>query len=305
MSAYTPSQDGVSKADWTTPRDAYLVELLIEQQNAGKRSNMGWSKEAWKYVVDAFNKRFRLHHNVQQLKSRIAQLKKNYYIVKQLISHSGFAWNSVMHTVTADDDVWDRYLMTHPEARPLRKTGLPLYEILGTLFEEGRSQLSMHRQEESENGGNTPVAHRMLSHSTPSLHVVGDNEEFSSGSEEEIHSDDSPPNKRQGAPVSSTPRRRKRVRVGTGGRIASALERIVAASERLAESTQVAATNEDRLSYEKCLEELQMVEGLDDMTFMKAVHILRDEKNAVAFLTLKGPRRLTWLMLQCSKGGRY
>lgn len=54
------------------------------------------------------------------------------------------------------------------------------------------------------------------------------------------------------------------------------------------------ALNEKTL-YQKCLEELQGLEELDDVEFTRAVNILKDDKNAVAFLTIKGPRRLIWL----------
>lgn len=54
------------------------------------------------------------------------------------------------------------------------------------------------------------------------------------------------------------------------------------------------ALNEKTL-YQKCLEELQKLEELDDVEFTRAVNVLKDDKNAVAFMTLKGPRRLIWL----------
>lgn len=41
--------------------------------------------------------------------------------------------------------------------------------------------------------------------------------------------------------------------------------------------------------YKNCLEDL------DDNEFAKAVNALKDDKNAIAFMTIKGPRRLTWL----------
>lgn len=54
------------------------------------------------------------------------------------------------------------------------------------------------------------------------------------------------------------------------------------------------ASNEKAM-YQKCLEELQKVDEFDDTEFVKAVNVLRDDKNAIAFMTIKGPRRLMWL----------
>ncbi|OMO99849.1 hypothetical protein CCACVL1_03578 [Corchorus capsularis] len=56
----------------------------------------------------------------------------------------------------------------------------------------------------------------------------------------------------------------------------------------------------DMMLYQKCLEELQDLEGLDDAEFAKAVNALKDDKNAIAFTTIKGPRRLVWLVFVAS-----
>ena len=54
------------------------------------------------------------------------------------------------------------------------------------------------------------------------------------------------------------------------------------------------ASNE-KTFYQKCLEELQHLKELDDAEFTKSVNVLKDDKNAIAFMTIKGPRRLIWL----------
>lgn len=52
---------------------------------------------------------------------------------------------------------------------------------------------------------------------------------------------------------------------------------------------------DDRALYQRCLEELQGIEELNDREFATAVNVLKDDKNAIAFMTIKGPRRLIWL----------
>ncbi|KAJ6739233.1 L10-INTERACTING MYB DOMAIN-CONTAINING PROTEIN-LIKE ISOFORM X1 [Salix koriyanagi] len=54
------------------------------------------------------------------------------------------------------------------------------------------------------------------------------------------------------------------------------------------------ASNEKAV-YQKCLEQLQKLDEFDDTEFVKAVNALRDDKNAIAFMAIKGPRRLMWL----------
>ncbi|KAL5998862.1 hypothetical protein ACLOJK_009810 [Asimina triloba] len=52
-------------------------------------------------------------------------------------------------------------------------------------------------------------------------------------------------------------------------------------------------------SYAACLEELQRLEGLDEIDSVQAVEVLKDHQNAIAFMTLKGMLRLNWLRLRC------
>ncbi|KAM7510039.1 hypothetical protein LguiB_008914 [Lonicera macranthoides] len=47
--------------------------------------------------------------------------------------------------------------------------------------------------------------------------------------------------------------------------------------------------------YEKCINDLQNMEELNKNEILKSLSILRDEKNAIAFLKLKGPLRLAFL----------
>lgn len=304
MSVIFPASQDRGKADWTPSRDAYLVDLLLEQQHIGKQSATGWTKEAWKFVVHAFNLKFDVRFNKQQLKSRFFLLKKQYRIMKALREQNGFRWDDILHTVTAADDVWDRYLLTHPEAKPFRRVALPLYDKLGLLFEpdgsngEGKSKFSIVFRMPRE-GANTVETLRSPAFSTTNTPTLEEDIEDSesTSTEKEIQVEDCR-RKRCGAPsASTTSRRERRIRTGAGYRIAEALQNLVSTSELLAKPMQ--ASTSEKFSYETCLTELQEIEGLDDFEFVKAVEILKDDKNAIAFMSLKGPRRLIWLKSVC------
>ncbi|XP_058096548.1 uncharacterized protein LOC131242130 [Magnolia sinica] len=129
------------KVDWNETRDAFLVEKLIEQTNIGKRSDTGWTKEAWKSTRDAFNLRFGVQNDLQQLKSRYKLLRKHYLTVQTLRQHNGFGWDDHACVVTADNEVWDQYLLKHPEAKLYRKTRFPLYHQLEILIEGKQKDL--------------------------------------------------------------------------------------------------------------------------------------------------------------------
>lgn len=106
-----------------------------------------------------------------------------------------------------------------------------------------------------------------------------------------FHINDVQPKKRKSTgPVTSSRKRRACDRVGD--KLENVLyEMFSAASFKCLQRNAI----KEQTMYQKCLEELQGLEELDDSEFTKAVNVLRDDKNAIAFMTIKGPRRLTWL----------
>lgn len=98
------------RADWTTARSQFLVEQLIEQLIYGNKNDSGFTKEAWKMVSASFNRKFNLNYTTIQLKSHFKILRKQYELVKLLRSQSEFGWDDVYKVVTAEEDVWDRYI---------------------------------------------------------------------------------------------------------------------------------------------------------------------------------------------------
>jgi hypothetical protein len=94
------------------------------------------------------------------------------------------------------------------------------------------------------------------------------------------------------------PPRSKRAR-SSSGQVAHALHELAEVSKQLARP------NEEEVSsinlFAQCLNELQQLDGLDENSMINAVTVLKDDKNATAFLTLKGTLRLAWLHSECAK----
>ncbi|KAJ8620250.1 hypothetical protein MRB53_028779 [Persea americana] len=76
----------------------------------------------------------------------MADLKARYRIVKALREQSGFGWDDLMQICIADEDVWNRYIQAHPEAKAYRRTSFPLYDNLSIIYDgctaEGKQQKS-------------------------------------------------------------------------------------------------------------------------------------------------------------------
>lgn len=98
--------------------------------------------------------------------------------------------------------------------------------------------------------------------------------------------------------IPSSSNRKKRVCDNVGETFENALYEIFSAATLKAVRRN---KSNEKSMYQKCLEELQKLEELDDTEFTQAVNVLKDDKNAIAFMTIRGPRRLIWLrsLWQC------
>ncbi|XVE93827.1 hypothetical protein REPUB_Repub01dG0228300 [Reevesia pubescens] len=290
MSATQEGVLGRAKAEWTPSRDAYLVELFIEQHNCGRTAYNEFKNEVIRSVTRDFNKKFGMNLEENQIKNRYNVMKKDYGVVKTLLSHNGFGWDETRQMVAADDKVWDNYIAVRSEARPFRRKSFPLYKQMSIIFEGERTAgkcipngVPMITE---EGNSNTETVRSSEPTNVPTQVVEG-----TLDSDSIIRTSDKQPKKRKSvAPRASA--HKKRICYDGGEAIENAIYEMFSAVKFKA--LQRDASNE-RTLYQKCLEELQHLEELDDAEFTKSVNVLKDDKNAIAFMTIKGPRRLVWL----------
>ena len=64
-------------------------------------------------VTTAFNnlKKSSVKYTKVQLNSKNSELKAKWKTVQELLAVSGFGWNSLTKTVTAESDAWSRYTL--------------------------------------------------------------------------------------------------------------------------------------------------------------------------------------------------
>ncbi|XP_050228220.2 uncharacterized protein LOC126677575 [Mercurialis annua] len=124
-----------SRPNWPPRLEKVFVELLMDEMNIYVDvCATGFNEKAWDHVTQEFNKETGLHYDKMELKKHLALLKKRYRIVKPLYDHGGFGWDYRRKMVDVDDDVWKEYIEVHPQIKPYRKWGCPIYEELCTLF---------------------------------------------------------------------------------------------------------------------------------------------------------------------------
>ncbi|GMF53347.1 unnamed protein product [Phytophthora fragariaefolia] len=119
------SQDR-ERASWNSERDAFLVEAMTQQAQAGKRADRGFKKEVWSEVLVAFNARFHTNLGKQQVKSRLTA--GIYTSIKAMLDVSGFGWDDERHAVLVHDSVWDDHVKCHPKVVDYRRKDMALYD---------------------------------------------------------------------------------------------------------------------------------------------------------------------------------
>ncbi|RWR97317.1 hypothetical protein CKAN_02674500 [Cinnamomum micranthum f. kanehirae] len=164
---------------------------------------------------------------------------------------------------TADDDVWNRYIKAHPEAKIWRGTPFPLYDELSILYD---GALAKGKREMSSNVPFTqPLTEEQIS-----SHNTSNPKTLFPDSNERLEDINSSSNDDMG---------------------------IKHLNHRLNSVNSIPP--KDPYAYELCMEELQKMESLEEETFMQAIEVLRDRQYAIAFMTLKEPMRLKWLKKKC------
>ncbi|KAK1278771.1 hypothetical protein QJS04_geneDACA007255 [Acorus gramineus] len=300
-SPYGIFQDG-DRANWTTQRDQFVIEMLIEHGIYAKNSNPGYVKEAWRSICLAFNQKYNLRYTVSQIKTRHRLLKKQYKMVKLLREQSGFGWDDTMKVVTADEDLWELFIRENPDARNYKNKCFPLHELSTKLFEggktEGRPTLSSLRpdaQEDVSTSVNTKSQRPFHTVMNDKFHDNDDDASF----EDAVPLDSFQPPK-QSIGTTSYGRKRK-ARLMKQSRTAAALKR--AMSSRLSSISRPVETAKpsDEFSYRQCIEVLQTLKDLDVDECVDAVTILKKKTNRIAFMTLKGELRLRWLRKELGK----
>ncbi|QHN99337.1 hypothetical protein HN51_034501 [Arachis hypogaea] len=290
MSAGQDGFLGRSKAEWTPTRDAYLVELLREQHKNGRTAYNEFKNEVIKAVTWDFNKKFCLNLEENQIKNRYNVMKKDYGVVKTLLSHKEFAWDETRHMVVADDKVWDSYIMVRCEARPFRRKSFPLYKQMAIIFEGERGTPKAHfpsgaiaTAEEGNSYTETVRSSEPCNLPTQVIDGTLDSDSIIRINNLRI--------KKNKFVSPSESFRKKRAHCKFGETIENVLYEVFTAAKCKAKQRNEA----NATMYKNCLVELQKLEELDEFEFAKAVNALKDDKNAIAFMTIKGPRRLTWL----------
>ncbi|GLU18932.1 hypothetical protein SLE2022_352080 [Rubroshorea leprosula] len=132
---------------WTEEMDRCLAEQLIEQVVLGNKLENSFKPVAFEAALAVLNSKFSLDLTVEDIRYRLKTWKKEYGLVKELLSDNGFEWDERQKMVIADDSEWNKYIERNPALSSVRARPIENYTELCILV--GDEQSSGF---ESENG---------------------------------------------------------------------------------------------------------------------------------------------------------
>ncbi|KAM7513857.1 hypothetical protein LguiA_003440 [Lonicera macranthoides] len=119
---------------WTKEMDTCLGKILVEQVQKGKKVNNILLPEAYDAAITALNKKFGPDLTKDHIKNRLKTWKKQYGILQELLSHSGFKWDETQTMIIGTQSVWNDYIKMHPEARHFRARVVDNFDHLLIIF---------------------------------------------------------------------------------------------------------------------------------------------------------------------------
>lgn len=90
--------------------DHFLGETLVDQVRKGNKVDKILQTEAYETAVSALNAKFGPFITKDHIKNRLKTWKKQYELVKELLSHAGFEWDETQKMVVANDSTWNHYI---------------------------------------------------------------------------------------------------------------------------------------------------------------------------------------------------
>ncbi|KAI4305890.1 hypothetical protein L6164_029222 [Bauhinia variegata] len=283
----TSKEKGKSLA-WTDEMDRCLTDLLVEQVMLGNRLEKNFKSSAYIAAVTVLNEKFGLDLTKENIKNRLKTWKKQYNLVKEMISHGRFEWDERLKMVVGNDSEWNEYIKKHPEARHLQARHIENYNELGMIV--GNEQASGRWSETCERLGINPTSiHEEHAAETPAR--VSANEEMSHGNaSEEMQGSSEQTRVRPSSSHSKQPSKRRR----TSDAMLEMMSAMAADIGRIADAL---TENKKTVCLDKVFEIVQNIPGFDDDLIVEACEYLcSDDKRALMFMKLDERLRSKWLL---------
>ncbi|KAL5538789.1 hypothetical protein UlMin_043922 [Ulmus minor] len=132
-----------SRRTWSKFEEDGLLTILEDIVVKGSRCDNGTFKSGTMKEIEEAMENLFANSGLKaypHIENKMRMLKKQYGIVYDMISKSGFAWNDTKKCVEVDSDqVWAAYIQQNKDAAGWRNKSFPIYDRLVNIFGKDRA----------------------------------------------------------------------------------------------------------------------------------------------------------------------
>ncbi|WVZ70172.1 hypothetical protein U9M48_018859 [Paspalum notatum var. saurae] len=131
------SNDNNNRATWSFMYGKGLVDILKDHVNIPMfKGQNGWTPEGWRCITQKLNATFpKAHYTKQQIQEKEKELKGSYKILRDAKNTSGAGWNESLGMLTAQPEIWKQVIEFNPKVSKFKKKTFPLYNDVASLQE--------------------------------------------------------------------------------------------------------------------------------------------------------------------------
>ncbi|KAG4936219.1 hypothetical protein AAZX31_18G140600 [Glycine max] len=134
------SEDTRSYFAWNLEMECVLADVLRDQRNLGNKGDGNWKAVAYSTAAQILSKRFGVHLMADNVKNRFKLWRTWYGIVSDILSQSGFDWDSTKYMITVENEIaWNEYVKSHEEAKRFRFKVIPNWDDIVDLCAKDRA----------------------------------------------------------------------------------------------------------------------------------------------------------------------
>ncbi|KAL5158742.1 hypothetical protein HKD37_15G043152 [Glycine soja] len=123
------SEDTRSYFSWNLEMEHVLADVLRDQRNLGNKGDGNWKAVAYSTATQILSKRFGVHLMADNIKNHFKLWRTWYGIVSDILSQSGFDWDSTKYMITVENEIaWNEYVKSHEEAKQFRFKVIPNWD---------------------------------------------------------------------------------------------------------------------------------------------------------------------------------
>ncbi|RHX96564.1 hypothetical protein DYB36_007446 [Aphanomyces astaci] len=292
-----------TRASWNDEKDAtWLTEMIHQAHVLGKSAHSGFKREAWLATLAKLNATHKLKYNVQQLKARHAELKKQYSVACQMVKTSGIGFEAVTCRFVCTEGSWTHFLRDKPKKWALCETKrfpqYPLCQALydGTLatgeFASSSTQAANHRHQHeddsSDDFGDDPPSFVMPSEEEKEEDDTSNASDDNNRGRRSAQTPNQKPAKRVRQSLASVMVAKMRAFRENGKEELDVMKKGLGAIEEENKATSPVEAAMDALH-----DEFEYLLGAADLSF--AYEVLENPAKAAQFVRMRGEAREVWL----------